>query len=241
MNAAIDFGNTTTKLAVFDENALLESYQGLSDAQVIDIIQKEAPEHIVISSVSIKESIIEALKSITHCLVVDNLTHMPITIDYRTPTTLGIDRMASAVAAYFRSGGKTALVIDAGTRITLDIIDANGHYKGGSISPGMDMRFSAMSQFTAHLPLVKKPSEAVPYIGDTTESSIQSGVVNGISAEIEQNIQRYLEIFPDLQVYITGGDSNFFESMIKASIFVIPELVLEGLNRILHFNVAQKS
>jgi len=128
------------------------------------------------------------------------------------------------------------LVIDAGTCITYDFVDANRNYQGGGISPGLNMRFRAVHTFTAKLPLVT-PIKGARLIGDTTESSIQSGVVNGLLAEMEGIIRLYTEEFPGLRVILCGGDAGFFENQLKASIFASPELVLLGLNSILIHNV----
>jgi type III pantothenate kinase len=130
------------------------------------------------------------------------------------------------------------LVIDAGTCITYDFIDKNGVYQGGAISPGINLKLKALNTFTQKLPLIEFKNEFV-LIGQTTEESILSGVLNGTIAEIEGIIGYYSHSFSDLKTIICGGASNFFESKIKAPIFVVPELVLIGLNRILQYNVSK--
>jgi type III pantothenate kinase len=129
-------------------------------------------------------------------------------------------------------------VIDAGTCITYDFLDSDGIYHGGAISPGLRMRFQAVHTFTSRLPLVDTPAEAL-LIGDTTEKSIQSGVVNGIVAEAKGIIQQYERQFEGLTVILCGGDGGFFENKLKGSIFAVPELVLSGLNSILNYNVVR--
>jgi type III pantothenate kinase len=128
------------------------------------------------------------------------------------------------------------LVVDAGTCITCEFIDSQGKYWGGAISPGLSMRFKAMNTFTARLPLVE-PVDNPPLIGDSTVSSMQSGVIHGVVDELDGAIKRYSEKFDDLKVILTGGDCRFFENKLKASIFAVPELVLRGLNSILLYNI----
>src|SRR5690606_39004433 len=130
------------------------------------------------------------------------------------------------------------LVIDAGTCITFDLVDSQG-YHGGTIAPGLQMKFKALNTFTARLPLLST-SASVQVLGRNTNEAIQSGVINGTIAEIEGMINQFSSEFSNLKTIICGGDAKFFESRIKATIFVIPELVLIGLNRILLYNVSNK-
>ncbi len=130
----------------------------------------------------------------------------------------------------------TLLVIDAGTCITYEFLDDKQNYHGGAISPGVAMRFESMHTFTAKLPLVK-PLGDVPLIGNTTETCLQSGVIHGITAEIEGVIQRYLYLYPDMKIILCGGDAHFFENKVNHSIFAAPDLVLMGLNRILNYTI----
>jgi type III pantothenate kinase len=160
---------------------------------------------------------------------------LPITIQYDTPHTLGVDRIAGACGAKQLFPDVHTLVIDAGTCVTYDFTDSQGIYYGGGISPGLRMRFEALHTFTAKLPLVE-PGQA-PLIGTNTETSIQSGVVNGMLAEMDGIIRQYQEKYPLLQVILCGGDGSFFENRLKASIFASPDLVLIGLNSVLIHNV----
>ncbi len=147
-----------------------------------------------------------------------------------------MDRLAGVCGAIELFKETDTLVIDAGTCITYDFVDKQKNYFGGSISPGLKMRFKAVHTFTAKLPLVDS-ANAVGLIGDSTESSIQSGVINGMIAEIEGIIMRYQDKYPGLRVILCGGDTAFFENKLKASIFAAPDLVLIGLNSILIYNV----
>jgi type III pantothenate kinase len=131
-------------------------------------------------------------------------------------------------------------VIDAGTCIKCDFIDQEGSFQGGSISPGVKMRLEALNHYTAKLPLIEKKN--IDFIvGKTTEESILNGVMNGALFEIEGFIENYIKIFPQLNVILTGGDLGSFESKIKQHIFVVPNLVLLGLNKILLYNLSNTS
>ncbi|HEY5825470.1 MAG TPA: type III pantothenate kinase, partial [Cyclobacteriaceae bacterium] len=155
---------------------------------------------------------------------------------YATPTTLGVDRIAAVCGALEIYPNGNCLVVDTGTCINYEFIDAKGEYLGGAISPGIHMRLEAMHKFTARLPLVTNNPDA-QLIGNSTATCMQSGVTNGVIAEIEGIITRYSHLYPDLGVILSGGDYSLFENKLKPSIFVAPELVLSGLNRILLHNV----
>lgn len=166
----------------------------------------------------------------------DEKVPLPITVCYHTPETLGRDRLAAAVGANYLQPGKDILVIDAGTAITYDVVEAAGIYRGGNISPGMTTRFKALNHFTRKLPLVQE-KEDIPLIGTDTESAIQAGVVNGIVCEMDGCIEKLRLKYPNLLVFLTGGHSFYFERRLKNSIFADINLVLTGLNRILEYNV----
>ncbi len=163
---------------------------------------------------------------------------LPITNVYKSPSTLGLDRIAAAVGLAFFNPGGESLGIDMGTCITYEFLDGETIYRGGGISPGVSMRFKAMHSFTSRLPLVGLASEPPVLVGATTEECMQSGVFFGVMGEIHYTVERYRKDYPDLKVYICGGDAPYFESLTKDYIFVIPNLVLYGLNRILTYNVS---
>ena len=154
---------------------------------------------------------------------------------YTTPETLGLDRLALVAAATQHYPKTNALVIDAGTCITYDFVDANAHYFGGAISPGLKMRYKALNNQTAQLPLLQ-PSNLKSYIGTSTEASIHSGVVHGIVQEIQGVISTYSSDYSDLTVILTGGDANFLCKQFKISIFANSNFLLEGLNFLLDYN-----
>jgi len=159
-------------------------------------------------------------------------TKIPIRNGYKTPRTLGKDRLAAVIGAYYMFPKKPCLVIDAGTCITYDFLSKAGTYLGGGISPGMMLRFKAMNDYTAALPLASFSKKA-KYIGKNTKESLQSGAQWGFLLEIEGFINKYREQYPGLQVILTGGDSEYLSKNLKTKIFVNPNLVLDGLNKIL--------
>ena len=128
------------------------------------------------------------------------------------------------------------LAIQAGSCLVTDLVTAKGDYLGGTIAPGLRMRLRALEHFTARLPLLE-PTPVDYLVGDTTEKSILSGVVNGLVGEIEGMICRYQAQFSPLKVVLTGGDAPLLSNSLKNSIFAAPNLVLLGLYKILRFNV----
>ena len=162
-------------------------------------------------------------------------TPIPITNRYRTPETLGSDRLAAVIGASSLKPGKDLLIIDAGTCITYEVIDARGNYWGGNIAPGMQMRLRALHEFTARLPLVDAEGE-VPGMGYNTETAIRSGVLRGMKYEIEGYIKSMRSKFPHLQVFLTGGNRINFDEDIKNLVFTDKYIVPRGLNKILDFN-----
>jgi type III pantothenate kinase len=237
----IDFGNTLTKIAVYNKNDLIHLQTiDLINTQLLREIQNIFQvEQAIISSVSsIPTEVMKYLSNHFSLIQLNHKTPIPIVNLYQTPETLGNDRLAVVVAASAMHQLKNCLVIDAGTCITYDFVNHEKKYFGGSISPGMLLRFKALNTFTSRLPLVPHRNfEGLT--GATTEESVQSGIINGIVSEIEGIIGQYKLSFPDLLVFITGGDMNFFAKKLKSNIFAVPNLVLVGLNEILEFNVGK--
>ena len=238
MNLAVDFGNSLVKAAWFEGDELKQLLSPIEESELI-ALAVEKPENVIIGTVGKSpEPVIEAFSAVSNVLVADHTLAYPITSLYTSPTTLGIDRLAGVVAARYLFPRHTCLVIDIGTCITYDIIDDKGNYHGGGIAPGVNMKFKALHTFTARLPFVQAGTDEPLLIGRDTEQSIRSGVLWGTASEIEGMISAYEKKNPNLKTIICGGDTKFFESKIKAPIFVAPELVLLGLNRILQHNVS---
>jgi type III pantothenate kinase len=237
MNLTVDQGNTFTKIAIFEGETLSQSINKVPNNEVVRQINSIMPSHCIISSVRKLEGInVTELNKKIKCYILDHHTPLPIDNLYETASTLGMDRLAGVIGSrYFKPTGNN-LVIDCGTCITYNLIDSENKYQGGSISLGLDMRFKALNNFTANLPLIENEND-VELIGKSTKGAILSGVVNGIICEIEGIIARYQQRYAGLSVFLCGGGSKYFESKIRGTIFVTPELVLYGLNKILQYNV----
>lgn len=236
----VDAGNTRLKIGCFHSINDFEVFRFTYDEteKVTQLIAEKAPIATLLSSVVSSEQL-TILYEILHPTVL--LTHTtPLPIDfsnYSTFPTLGVDRIANAVAASFFAP-KAACVIDAGTCIKLDLIDTNHRYLGGSISPGVQMRFDALHEFTAQLPKLGPEKNTPPYIGSSTKDSILSGVINGSTHEIKGFIQHFKQQFPQLTIFLTGGDANMFDFALKNNIFVDQNFTLKGLFLILHHNAS---
>jgi type III pantothenate kinase len=237
VNLAVDYGNSSAKVAIFDQHELQERHTFAHRDDLKSFLEKTSAENFIISSVTAEAEAVSRWSKARNKFVLSHTLPLPVKILYATPQTLGVDRLAASCGAVQLFPGKNTLVIDAGTCITYDFTDSSKQYYGGSISPGLKMRFQAVHTFTARLPLVN-PAENPELIGNSTETSIQSGIVNGILAEIDGIIGRYKQKSPDLQVILCGGDGPFFENNLKASIFASPDLVLIGLNSVLIHNVS---
>jgi type III pantothenate kinase len=240
MNIVVDSGNTYSKIGWFSGEQMLRHKTRLSFENLIDEIRASDVSHILYSSVSHEaDKFRAAIQPNVPVLTLDSTTPLPIRKEYDTPATLGADRIAAAVGAAALFPDEDRVVIDMGTCITYDYVDRQARFQGGLISPGLRMRFRAMHSFTQRLPLVE-PEPRPELIGKSTRQAMLSGVMNGLTAEISGLIDAYRNISPGCQVILCGGDVPFFESLLKPPIFVVPELVLIGLNRILLYNVSKQ-
>lgn len=239
MKLIIDIGNTFSKIAVFkeDEMVFLESYSSLS-IQEVSKIEEKYPDlkAVIVSTVIIFCDELRSYFQNKYPFVeLSSKTRLPIKSNYKTPETLGKDRIAAVVAGHHLYPNTDVLVIDAGTCITYDLISKDGIYQGGSISPGINMRFKALNNYTANLPLLE--FEEIDYLsGTTTNESILSGIINGVSLEIDGIINSYRNNYENLTIILSGGDYIYFDKRLKNNIFALPNIVLRGLNIILDFN-----
>ncbi|WP_373495820.1 type III pantothenate kinase [Aquiflexum sp.] len=236
-NFVIDIGNTRQKTALFEDGkVLLEENYG--DFGIFMEAAKSLQfQHAIISSVTYTQKQLEDQLGFPF-LFLDKNTDLPITNKYATPETLGVDRKAAVIGARSIFENGPLLAVDLGSCITYDFLDENDNYLGGAISPGLQMRFRAMHQQTARLPLAELESGTVPeFVGNSTVSCLRSGVYFGILNELNGFVQTYQKQYHNLKVIICGGDSKIFESLTKDHIFVIPNLILYGLDRILSYNV----
>ena len=236
ISLVLDFGNSFIKTGVFKGDVLIQKNNDITLDQLPDYFSKIQPERTMISSVSIDEvNIMKKIDSSYKFTFLNSHTPLPIQLNYKTTNTLGSDRIAGAAGAYKLWKGQNTLILDAGTCLTYDFIDKNGVYQGGAISPGIAMKFKALHNYTASLPLLEKTDE-ITLTGKSTEESILSGVINGTCAEITEIIRMYQNKLPDLQLAICGGDAFYLSKRLQIDHIVEPDLVLFGLKYILDNN-----
>ncbi|MBO4654454.1 MAG: type III pantothenate kinase [Bacteroidales bacterium] len=240
MYLLIDIGNTLHKAAVFSETgelAALHKYRQLTPNRIEQLFTQHGISHAILSAVGQYSSLVED-RIRQHCplIVLSSSTPLPFRLRYHTPGSLGPDRIANAAGAFRLYPEKNVLSIQLGTCLVCDFINAQSEYLGGSISPGIDMRFKALKHYTRKLPEVKKKMTK-GVTGTSTEESILNGVMNGIVFEIEGMIAAYTQQYQDLKVLVTGGDAELLQNSIKFPIFAAPNIVLWGLYEILRYNV----
>jgi type III pantothenate kinase len=240
MNLIVDIGNTRIKLSITREGEILAGEQTDDNGiQALLGLLDKYPEtrNAIISSVrsDIGKFIEQVNGRVKRVIELNAATPVPIQVDYRTPETLGMDRIAAAVGAISLNPGEDLLVIDAGTAITMDLISRKGIFLGGKISPGIRMRFGALHSFTDKLPLVDY-NTAWTFPGKETREAIAAGVMEGVLYELDGTIGSLRSQYPQLLVIITGGDADFFAKNLKSPIFVNFNLNTIGLDRILEYN-----
>lgn len=234
MLLAVDVGNTKIKAAVFEGTVLLEKFV-FDKSDVLKNIeniffQYDKIRQTVLSSVGKDNAaLFSELEKRSKLVVIGHDSKFPFSNKYGTPATLGIDRMVLSAGAVVRYPGKNRLVIDAGTCVTYDFTDSNDNYLGGAISPGLQLRYNAMHNFTAKLPLLY-PEMPEEYIGNSTAASMHSGVVNGMLHELEGFVRQYNEQYQELTIILTGGDAEFLAKRLKNTIFANSNFLLESLN-----------
>lgn len=241
-NLVVDIGNTFSKVAVFKDRQILELEvsENLSADHLAGWFQKYPLSNAVLSTVR-KDAGEPGAFLQSRCRYIEFSTKISAGIinHYKTPSTLGLDRYAAVIGAKALLPERDCLVIDAGTCITYDFIDSKGNYWGGSISPGIGMRFRAMNTFTGRLPLIEFDESFQDEYGLDTADALLSGVNNGIFFEVKGFIEQYSRNWPQAKVLLCGGDVNFFDRRLKNSIFAAsikaePNLVLIGLNEVIH-------
>ncbi len=240
MLLAVDIGNTRIKTAVFEQNTLLKVFIFTKEELVekINFILDEYQKinEIVIASVgNLEKEVFLTFEKRAEIVFISKNSKFPFNNLYTTPTTLGIDRMVLSSGAVLKYNKQARLVIDAGTCITYDYIDENDNYLGGAISPGIRLRYESLHQFTAKLPLLSK-SYPEKVIGNSTEESIHSGVVNGLINEIDGFIDYYRTLNANFIIILTGGDAEFLAMRLKNTIFANPNFLLESLNQTFQYN-----
>ena len=231
----IDQGNTRTKLAIFEGRVLLGHWtfdKNNQEERVIEKIRSSNANRGILSSVRDGHS--DFFFSLNENFEVMNENpglEMPFRMNYDTPETLGSDRKANSAAFISEFGEKNGLIVDCGTCITYSLL-LNGTFSGGTISPGIAMRYRSLGDYTGRLPTLQPSFELPSYLGKSTSGSLRSGVEFAIVGEVEKMIEQYCSHINDLIVIITGGDMSFFERHLKSPIFARPLYTLTGLNEI---------
>lgn len=237
MNLVVDIGNTRTKAALYIGNTLIEfrTYENPKDLFKSDLMTKCSK--IIVSSVAETDDLFIELSKLKETILFTAQTQIPIVNDYESLSTLGSDRVLASIGAYYLYPKSNVLVIDAGTCIKYNFTNSENHYLGGGISPGITMKLKSLHDYTAKLPLIEFDNNFNSLIGDSTQHSILSGVLNGTIAEIDGIINTYKLHYPDLICLLTGGDSEYLANRLKNSIFTHQNLVLKGLNDTLNYNI----
>ncbi len=238
MHLVLDIGNTQMKYGLFANNGLaLSGVCTEWTQQSWDTFFRKYPFSVVlIGSVgSSSKQVVNYLPENTRVHYVDNFTKYPFSSNYDNLNTLGIDRRAAISGAISLYPNQPILVVDAGSCITYDYVDASGLHHGGAIAPGRLMRYQALHLCTHGLPLVA-PALEIPSLGTSTKTSIQLGVEAGLIAEIKSHIETFTSKFGNFTTILTGGDADFLIKKIKNSIFANADLNLIGLHCILTFN-----
>ncbi|MBL1231651.1 MAG: pantothenate kinase [Flavobacteriales bacterium] len=240
MDLIVDVGNTFVKIAVFEDDNIIfcQKYSEVNASIIFEIKNKFDTKRGIISSVRNNEAEVSAILNKINISFywLNHKMEFPFKINYKTPETLGLDRVSAVVGAMAMFPNSNLLIVDMGTCITSDFVDENLVYHGGSIAPGFEMRFKALHHFTQKLPQIKYENQLIKLIGDSTDNSILSGVYNGFKYEILGMISAYEQQYNDLKIVLTGGDYKLFDLEAKNRIFADDFLVLRGLQQILILN-----
>jgi len=240
MRLCIDWGNSRIKAAIFQDEKIVKDYNFSEEealTRIVDLLETHKPDAAILCAVAnYPPELKMLLQDHTKLIILNSNTSLPIMNAYHSPDTLGADRLALAVAANNLYPQYDNLVISLGTAITYNFLPKNRAFRGGNITPGMDMRFKALHEFTDKLPLVAQQGDLV-LLGYDTETSIRSGVMMGIAAEIDGMISFYKEQYPTLNVTVTGGNAPLFTDKLKNKMEQDPQLLLKGLHAILKHNV----
>jgi type III pantothenate kinase len=240
MNLIIDVGNTLIKLAVFDENEIVAK-KTTYKKEFINVLEEISEDYtsiknVIVSSVgNFSKDELSIINRKYNLYVLTHNTKIPFNNNYATPETLGVDRIALVASASFQFPKKNVLIIDVGSCITYDFLSSENNYLGGAISPGIDLRYKSLHNFTDKLPLLV-PEIPLKLIGNSTESSMHIGVIQSVVLEIDGYISSYKERYKELTIILTGGGAHYLVDSLKNDIFANSNFLLEGLNYLLEKN-----
>ncbi len=239
MNLTIDIGNTRTKTTIFKDGKIVakDVYDNFKVKELNSLLKNHPSiQRIILCSVTlVAKSLLNSIQKKKGSIILSYKTNVPIVNKYKSPKTLGNDRLAAVIGAKALYPKEACLVIDAGTCIKYDFISVRAHYNGGTISPGINMRLKAMHDYTAKLPLLKREAFSGLF-GRNTRESMLTGAQLAASLEAEGFIRSYQKKYGHLKVILTGGDADFFAKRLKSKIFVCADLISIGLNKILNYN-----
>lgn len=239
MKVVIDIGNTSVKVALYEGLKIKrkERFQEITSDTIRKFGGRDLFDGLIVSDVrGGNPDLIDQLRMLTgHFHSLSSSSRLPFSINYDTPETIGVDRLAAAAGALLRHPACDLLVIDAGSAVTIDMVTGNA-YQGGSISPGLTMRFRALSEYTGRLPMLA-PSKKFSFPGKSTKDAITGGVIMGLLFEINEYIRTFEGRHTNPAIIITGGDGEFIASLTESEVFYYPDLVCDGLNYLLDYNV----
>lgn len=241
MILTVDVGNTRVKAAVFEGDTVLDCFVFGKDELAVNIEKilknfKTIIQMVVSSVGDVEKQSFLAFESEVKVHFISNEDAFPFFNNYGTPKTLGVDRMVLAAGATLLYPNQNRLIIDAGTCVTYDFVDENNVYQGGAIAPGLRLRYEALHNFTAKLPLLTLESPE-SYVGKSTAASIHSGVVNGLVYEIDGFVDEYKAACTKIIIILTGGDAVFLAKRLKNTIFANSNFLLESLNQTFQYKI----
>lgn len=242
LSLIIDAGNTFIKVKTFCNNKIAANEQFSTELEakkfILELKSEQKISACIVSAVRDLDPIfLNFINKNFKTILFNSEINLPIELEYKTPETLGKDRIAAICGASVLFPNNNLLIIDAGTAITYDLLKGGLIHAGGNISPGLQTRFKALNTFTGKLPLLDIKEKKQRLFGQTTEEAIRCGVQNGMIYEIDGCIDAFKSEYLDLKIIFTGGDCFFFEKLLKNRIFAEPNLTAIGLNKILELNV----
>jgi type III pantothenate kinase len=230
----LDSGNTCFKLGSIESNSITE-VKRYSSEQLHEVLELIDGKRIILSHVGSEKTLMSITKKSNVLFQLSSSIQFPFGSNYHTMKSWGVDRACNMAAAQHLFPKQNVLVVDIGTCIKLDLMDSHGIYQGGSISPGIKLRFEALHNGTANLPLLE-PRSSYSLIGASTNESITNGIMKGIEQEIIGMGKLYWKKMKNLRIILTGGDLIYFDFKQKSNIFADENLTLKGLYQLYLFN-----
>lgn len=242
MQLIIDLGNTRLKFSIFHKNELQNNFS-IEPQKLEEFLTSLSEFHfssaIISSVIEIPKLLLTWLnKREIEVLVLGPTIKLPFNNTYKTPQTLGNDRIANAAAATFLYPNQNVMVADFGTCLKLDYVSSKNKYLGGTISPGIRLRSESMHEKTAQLPLLQT-NEVLKFaksIGKSTHEAMAGGVYWGMIHEVMGAFQAFQAQYSPAILVLTGGDLVGLAFPEKKFIFAHPNFTRIGLNTILLYN-----